>query len=305
MKFADGHSDFLSRAVKTPKEKWKKLASSPEKLKKGNVIFQVYAVFVENDLFPAKNALKQIHLFRTLRLKKVYKKEDLPGEECLDPHVMLALEGLLPLDGDPELLYLFHELGVRMVSLVWSRINSFADGSTFKSPEYGTGRGLTPYGKDVLKTIEELGILLDISHLNDDGVRDVFKSFNGIVVASHSSARTLCNIERNIPDEFIKEIAERNGVVGINFSPRFLTCGNEGASIDDLLRHIEHVANVGGIEHVALGSDFDGLPSYPESLDGGDKLPVLGERLIEFFGEEDAQKICFKNWLRVVKNSLK
>ena len=299
MKFADGHSDFLSKAIDS--KDWESFASSPEKLKKGNVILQVYAIYVSSDHQASKRALRQIELFHRLDVKMVFKKDDLPSDLSEKPHILLALEGLLPIDGYPELLKIFHKLGVRMASLVWSRINSFADGSLFDREP--TGRGLTPHGKEALKIMKDLGWILDISHLNDEGVRDAFENFDGMVVATHSCARALCDIERNLPDEFIEEIARRNGIIGLNYSPKFLTCENK-ANIDDVLKHLEYLLKVAGEDHVGLGSDFDGLLIYPEGLESAEKLPEFGEKLIERFGKEVAEKIAYKNWLRVLRNSL-
>ncbi len=299
MKFADGHSDFLSKAIDS--KSWDSLASSPDKLKKGNVILQVYAVYVSSDHQAAKRALRQIELFHRLDVKRVLKKSDIPDDFSEEPRVLLALEGLLPIDGYPELLRVFHKLGVRMASLVWSRINSFADGSLFDREP--TGRGLTPHGKEALKIMEELSWILDISHLNDEGVKDAFENFSGTIVATHSCARALCDIERNLPDEFIQEIAKRGGIIGLNYSPKFLTCENS-ANIDDVLNHLEYLVKVAGEDHVGLGSDFDGLPGYPEGLESAEELPEFGEKLIERFGKDLAEKIAYKNWLKVFERAL-
>jgi len=111
-------------------------------------------------------------------------------------------------------------------------------------------------------------------------------------------------MERNLPDDLAKEIAERGGIIGVNFSPRFLTCEGS-ATVDDLLKHIEHFVKVVGEDHVGLGSDFDGLPNYPEGLESAEKFPFLGERLVERFGRDVAEKIAYRNWLRVVKEGLR
>ncbi len=302
LRFADGHSDFLSKAIDIPEENWDVLASSPQKLRKGGSILQVYAVFVGNDYLPAKRALRQIELFHRLDVKKVFSSSDVPSGEDDELHVLFALEGLLPADGYPELLRIFDRLGVRMASLVWSRINHFADGSLFRRP--ATGRGLSPFGIEALQIMDELGWIVDVSHLNDPGVKDVLKNFKGMVVATHSCARALCDIERNLPDDLAQEIVKRGGIIGLNFSPRFLTCEKE-ATMDDVLAHLEHFVKVVGEDGVGLGSDFDGLPSYPKGLESAEKLPDLGEKLVERFGKELAEKIAYKNWLRVLKEGIR
>lgn len=300
MKFADGHSDFLSRAIST--RDVSVLASNPDKLKKGHVTFQIYAIYVGSGYDSTKHALRQIDAFYSIEeVKRVFSKEDLPDEDANIPHVMLAFEGLLPIDGYPHLLFLFHKLGVRVASLVWSRINTFADGSLFGMSQ--TGRGISTLGKEALNIMEQLEWIVDISHLNDEGVIDVFKYFDGMIVATHSCARKLCDIPRNLPDEFMEEIAKRGGVVGINFAPRFLTCSDTATPLD-IVKHAEHMVKVMGENHVALGSDFDGLSQYPEGLEDASKLPILGRYLVEAFGEDVAQKIAYKNWLRVMWSSL-
>ena len=302
LKFSDGHSDFLSKALKS--RDISTLASSPERLREGGVVFQVYAIYVGGGSGESstKEALRQIELFHRLDgIKRIFRKSDLPGEDSQDVHAMLAFEGLIPVDGYPELLRLFHTLGVRMASLVWSRVNTFADGSLFGRKQ--TGRGISTLGKEALSIMEELGWVLDISHLNDEGVEDVFKYFSGPVVATHSCVRRLCDIPRNLPDEFIKEIAARGGVIGINFAPMFLTCESHATAMD-IVRHMEYIINLVGENHVALGSDFDGLSVYPEDLQGADMLPVLGHRMIEAFGYDVAEKIAWKNWVRVMEGAL-
>ncbi len=296
MKFADGHSDFLSAAL--DRKDWKDLKSSPEKLRDGKVVFQVYAVYVGTDHEATKRALRQVELFWRLDVKRVLSPDDLP-EDPKELHVMLALEGLLPIDGYPELLGVFHRLGVRMASLVWSRVNSFADGSKFEGKP--GGRGISDLGKEALRIMEELGWILDVSHLNDRGAWDVFESFGGKIVATHSSSRVLCDTPRNIPDDIAREIARRGGVVGVNFSPRFLKCSDD-ASIDDVIDHVEHFLKVLGEDHVALGSDFDGLRSYPKGLEDASKLPNLWEKMVKRLGEDVAEKVAWKNWIRVVKS---
>jgi len=301
MRYADGHSDFLSRAIDLSEKDWEKLVSPPEKLKRNDYIMQIYAIYTSNDSLATKSALRQAQLFRSLKYPKILSKDDVPDDDG-QFSILLALEGLLPIDGHPELLYVFHDLGVRMASLVWSRINSFADGSLFRKPR--TGRGITPIGEEALKIMEELGWILDISHLNDEGVKDVFKKFNGTIVATHSNPRHFCDIERNLPDEFMEEIAKRGGIMGVNYSVKFMTCGDE-ASIKDIIKNLEYMVRIMGEDAVGLGSDADGLPRYPEGFKSADDIHKIGQALVEAFGKELAEKIAYKNWLRVLRSSLK
>lgn len=234
---------------------------------------------------------------------------------------MLTMEEGAICEGKPEYLRIFYELGVRMFTFTWNFPNELAYPNRRKAtkthdnsfvadtlvPE--TESGLTELGFSFLEEMERLGMIVDVSHLGDKGILDVISHAKKPFVASHSNARAVCGHVRNLTDEMIRGIAEKGGVMGMNFFPDFLRDGkNEGASLktglDAVVAHICHMVRVGGIDCVGLGSDFDGIPVYCELTDAS-KMPLLEEKLrAERFTEEEIEKIFYKNVLRVYKEIL-
>ena len=161
----------------------------------------------------------------------------------------------------------------------------------------------------MVKEMNRLGIIIDVSHLSDAGFYDVLKYTTGPFVASHSNARAVCNHCRNLTDDMIRELAKRGGVTGINYAADFLREVPEGEKnfsyISDMVKHIKHIVEVGGIDCVGLGSDFDGIEQNLEMKDAS-YLPQLADALrAEGFSEEDIEKIFYKNVLRVFKEVCK
>jgi membrane dipeptidase len=192
---------------------------------------------------------------------------------------------------------------------VWSRPNAFGHGVPFgfqRSPD--TGPGLTPEGKALVRACNELGILVDISHLNEKGFWDVARLSDAPLVATHSGAHALCPSTRNLTDAQLDAIGETGGLVGVNFHVGFLRAdGQEDPEtpISDIVRHINHIAGRIGIEHVALGSDFDGA-TMPRQLGDVTGLPGLVAALrADGYGEADLSKITCQNWLRVLRETWK
>ncbi len=214
---------------------------------------------------------------------------------------ILSLEGAEPLDGVPETLGVFYRLGVRWLGLTWNYRNAVADGVA----DERSGGGLTPFGVDVVHMCGELGIVVDVSHLAPAGVEDVLKVARGPVVASHSNARALCDHRRNLTDDQARAIAATGGVIGVTFVPNFLTADPDQATLDHVLDHIEHFVNVVGVEHVGIGSDFDGLgedtppPRGLEDAGQYQNLRVGLER--RGFGPDDISAIMGGNWSRVLE----
>ena len=153
--------------------------------------------------------------------------------------------------------------------------------------------------------MEELGIIIDVSHLSDKGFYDVLKYTEKPFVASHSGSRSVCPVARNLSDDMIRLLSKRGGVTGVNYCSAFIEDGNEEfTSIDGILRHIRHIADVGGIDCVGLGSDFDGIGNRLEIKDCSG-MPKLYEALKSYFSEEEIEKIFYKNVLRVYREALK
>ena len=207
---------------------------------------------------------------------------------------ILGLEGVEALDGQMSLFYAFHRLGVRNIGLTWDPRNAAADGSAT-----GSNYGLSPFGRELVEACNENGVMVDVSHLNDAGLEDVLKISSKPIIASHSNARALFNHRRNLTDAQMRAIADGGGVIGATFVTMFLRKDHENATLDDLLDHIDHMVNVAGIEHVGLGSDYDGCVTPPE-LDSGEKYPAITQGLLRRgYAAEDIQKILGENFRRV------
>ncbi len=207
---------------------------------------------------------------------------------------LLGLEGAEALDGTLSLLHTFFRLGVRVLGLAWNPRNAACDGV-----DGGSDFGLTAYGRELVHRCNQLGVVLDVSHLNAAGTKDVLSISRQPIIASHSNARALCNNRRNLTDSQLAAIAAKGGVIGATFVPDFLTDNQEEASIAHLLAHIDYMVDVAGIDHVGLGSDFDGW-SLPEDLDSGEKYPRITDGLLAYgYPEEAIRKILGENFRRV------
>ena len=156
--------------------------------------------------------------------------------------------------------------------------------------------GLKPFGREALRRMEDNNIIADVSHLNDESFWGVIKAARRPVIATHSNSRRLCNVPRNLTDDQFGCIAERGGLVGLNFYTGFLREDREHACMEDILRHAEHFLNLGGEDVLALGSDFDGA-AMPDDLPDCGALPMLFSRLTDAFGLTISEKICYKNSL--------
>ena len=201
---------------------------------------------------------------------------------------ILPVEGGRVLGGKIERLEKLYGDGVRMMTLTWNGENEIGKGSTDQT------FGLKPFGIDVVKEMEKLGMIIDVSHLSDAGLDDVFKNVDCAVAASHSDLREVCGHRRNLTDEYFKEIVRRGGVVGINFYKAFLNNEEEKASLSDILKHIERMLMLGGENAVAMGSDYDGC-DVVKGVEKMKNIPNLYGLVEKEFGGELAEKIFWKN----------
>jgi membrane dipeptidase len=174
------------------------------------------------------------------------------------------------------------------------------------SPDIGPG--LTAAGKDLVRLCNELGIVVDLSHLNEKGFWDVAATTDAPLVASHSGAWALCPSPRNLTDDQLQAVGESGGIVGVNFARAFLRKdgrGDKKTSLTEIVRHVEYMVEAMGIDHVGLGSDFDGT-TLPQDLEDVAGLPRLIAALRERgFKGKALKKIAHGNWLRVLKKSWK
>jgi membrane dipeptidase len=218
--------------------------------------------------------------------------------------VVLHLEGAEAIDPGLSALDAWHAAGVRSLGLVWSRPSAFGHGVPFRFPASpDTGPGLTAAGRALVRRCAQLGILVDVSHLNTAGFADVARLAVGPVVASHSACHALSASTRNLTDDQLREVGRSDGIVGIVFAPAFLR--EDGADDADmplavLVAHVRHAAAVAGMDHVGLGSDFDGAP-MPAAIGDVAGLPRLLDALRDDgFTEDEVQRIAWDNWRRVL-----
>jgi len=235
--------------------------------------------------------------------------------------VVLALEGAEAIKEDLSNLYYYYDKGLRSLGLVWSRPNAFGMGAPFcfpKSPNIGDG--LTSAGVNLVKRCNDLGIIVDLAHINEKGFWDVAKITNKPLVVTHTCAHKLCPSTRNITDEQIDEVGKSNGIIGVNFEPVSTSFNEEllkkmdiGQAIDyvnnlpisQITKHVEYIANRIGVDHVALGSDFDGAELPLEMKDATGLTKLIESLKTAGFSNEDIDKVACKNWLRVIKDTWK
>ena len=212
---------------------------------------------------------------------------------------IMHLEGAGAIDADLAVLRLLHAVGLRSLGLVWRRPNRFAQGAGAAD----RGEGLTPAGVRLVRECRRLGILIDVSHLNDAGFWDVIRLADGPVVATHANARALAPHPRNLTDAMIRAIAATGGLVGLTFHVAFVRPDlrrDAGTPLTLLAEHLDHIAGLAGVEHVALGSGYDGcLP--PAAIGDVGKLPALLALLAERgWRPAELACLCRENYWRVL-----
>ena len=231
---------------------------------------------------------------------------------CLRDEVLAAIlhfEGAEAMDPGLEALEVFYQAGLRSLGIVWSRPNAFAHGVPFRFPSSpDTGPGLTDAGRELVRACNRLGIILDLSHLNEQGFWDVANLTDAPLVATHSNAHTLCPTTRNLTDKQLDAIKESKGIVGLNFAVTDLR--NDGwneadTPLEVMVRHIDYLVEHLGIECVGLGTDFDGA-KIPQEIGDVTGLPKFINVLRESGYDDVAlRKIAYENWLRVLDKTWK
>lgn len=239
-----------------------------------------------------------------VRIARVVGDLDRARDDDGPPATVLHLEGAEPIDPGLEALDLWYAAGLRSMGLVWSRPNAFGHGVPFISPSTpDTGPGLTDAGIALVKRCAELGILVDLSHLNEAGFWDVAGLEAGPLVASHSGVHALCPTSRNLTDRQLDAVGASGGLVGIVFACQFLRrdfLEDPDTPLDLIAQHARYVADRIGVEHVALGSDYDGA-TMPAALGDVAGTPRLLEAIgAAGFDERDLSLIAWENWRRVL-----
>jgi membrane dipeptidase len=250
----------------------------------------------------------------------------------------LAIEGGHQIDDDLAVLRMYYRMGIRAMTLTHFKNNNWADSSTDKPAH----NGLTPFGKEVVREMNRLGMLVDVSHVSDKTFYDAVAVSTKPVILSHSSSRALSDIPRNVTDDMLRALAKNGGVIGINFGEGFISQKDVAAlhaaitsnasappdmvgkilddyaakeyradlaamkaglaTVPDVADHVDHIVKIAGIDHVGIGSDFDGITSPPKGLEDISKMPALVAVLLKRgYSEQDVKKILGGNYLRVIR----
>ena len=316
--FADMHCDTLTtlydKRVKGSEETMRENSLHIDflKLQKSRYLLQNFAVFFDKEVW-AHNLFQEAMLRIAFFEKEIAQNQDIIRQVTTYDEIMnnesenhisalLTLEGGESLEGNVDNLYKFHEKGVRMITLTWNYDNEL--GYCHFDTE---GKGLTKLGFEVVEQMENLHMIPDVSHGSDTLFWDVCKIAKKPFVASHSNARCVYDRTRNMSDDMIRALAEHGGVMGMNFFAGFISARarEDGMCyMEDMLKHMKHVVNVGGIDVIGLGSDFDGIGTDVEWKDAGGMELLLDGMKKTGFSESQCDKICRDNVLRVYKECL-
>lgn len=312
MKLIDFHCDTILRLVEGGENvglKQNDFSVDIGKLREGNVIAQFFACYVDlaNDGNPLEYCLAMIDRFyreleanqAEIALATCYR--DLVANQAAGKiSAFLTIEEGGVLKGKLENLRIFHRLGVRLITLTWNYPNEIGFPNTLQ-PE--KDKGLTQFGRELVEAMNRMGMLVDVSHLSDRGFYDVAQLSTKPFVASHSNARAITAHARNLTDDMIRVLAEKGGITGLNFSKNFLG-SSEISRIEDMVRHVKHIYSIGGIEAVAIGTDFDGIQPRQEVANSGEMGKLVRGLEKAGFNTSEIEKMYCKNALRVIKDAL-
>ena len=286
-----------------------------EKMKQGDYMLQVFAAYTDiKEGDSLVNALRTIDLFHNeieankddIGIVLTY-NDILKNIEQNKMSALLSIEEGACCKGDLGILRNFYRLGVRMMTLTWNYENELGFPNEIIGNKLVCDRGLKNKGFEFIEEMEKLGIIIDVSHLSDAGFYDILNNTKKPFVASHSNSRSICGHRRNMTDDMIKKLADRGGVMGLNFYSNFLndnTTFNNMSKIDDMINHVKHIKKIGGIEVIGLGSDFDGIDCKVE-IEDASKMQILAEKMKkEGFTENEVEHIFYKNVLNLFREIL-
>lgn len=292
-----------------------------EKLIQGNYFAQCFAIYIPNQYpDPFQRCLHDVEIYndqiqQSEVLAPVYHYSDFEKNAKNGKiSAVLTMEDGCPIGENFQNLYALHRKGVRMICLLHNLVNPignpnfgqyFADGSPDTTIANKT-TGLTDFGRELVKEMNKLGIVIDVSHLSDKGFYDVIQLTKKPIVASHSNARSVCAHVRNLTDDMLYKLAESGGVTGINYANHFMH-DNEmlGKNTSECaLQHIRYIKKKIGIDHIALGSDFDGIDPDIQISDASKISLMIAALEKDGFSSEEIEKITYKNALRVFKENM-
>ena len=305
MNLFDLHCDTLYKAVTQNLPLDDKSMQVSQILNKDSKRLQCYAIWIPDVFTPEKaeeifySANKKLYdECERLNIKLIGQNESI--SKCFKNNnysALFTIENSTALNGNIENVEKFAKLGVKIITLTWNAANAVGDGA-----DVSNSKGITDFGKRVVREMEHNGIVVDISHASDKLFYDVAEIANRPFIATHSNSRSVTNHIRNLTDEQFKIIKDRNGIVGINFHRDFLSDNPDSASKYDLLKHIDKFLSLGGENTVCIGTDFDGC-SLPDDITGSESLAEVYEMLlIQNYKESVIRKIFYENALNFFEN---
>ncbi|MDR2736655.1 MAG: dipeptidase [Gracilibacteraceae bacterium] len=302
--YVGGKRDLFDDRNKAPRGHW-----DLKRARMGRVGLQFFASYIEEEYKPYMATRRGLELLAASHefirknaklVRPVLDRGDLRELDGSRVGILLSVEGGEILGEDLFMVDVCFLLGVRAMGLTWNQRNALGCGVG----EGELGGSLSRFGVRVVERMNALGMLVDVSHLHEKGFWQVLEVSKGPVAATHSCAQALCDHPRNLTDEQLRALAAAGGVVGVNFYPEFLVQDGE-ARLVDVVRHIEHIAEVAGVGCVGLGSDFDGVDALPQGLEGADCLPALLVALGEAgFNNKEVADIAWGNFWRVLDQTL-
>ncbi|GIQ70991.1 diguanylate cyclase [Xylanibacillus composti] len=296
----DGHCDVLAKLLERPELTFDDpgLDANRARLRSGGVRMQTFAIFLcDRKPKPTMDdALESVRLFQEriladpafMPIRSQKDVEEL-SKDLLRTGAMLTLEGADVIEGRTAYLRALFDLGVRAVGLTWNYANWAADG--VREPRQG---GLTVKGKQFVRECNQLGMIVDVSHLTETGFWELCEMSRRPFYASHSNAYAICPHPRNLKNDQIEALFRQGGIMGLTFVPYFLRKGS-GAAIDDVLRHVEHVCGLGGERQLTFGSDFDGINEWVRGLEHAGCYPQLIEALLRRYSETQVRGFLWEN----------
>lgn len=323
--YIDMHCDTLMKAWIEKKKDISKMSESVidiERLVAHRVGAQFFAIFMppieKNEFMELKTISDAQYIEECMKIfqntctlnqdKMIFAKNDIDLKRAMGKKKLaafLTLEDGRAVDGDMDKLEAYYKAGIRLISLTWNHQNCF--GAPNSRDVSIMSQGLTSFGKDAIERMNQLGMIIDVSHLSDGGFYDVAKISSKPFVASHSNCRALSPHQRNLTDDMIGILASQGGVIGINFYSAFLNADitSEDSTIDAIVAHIKHLFQKGGIECIGIGTDFDGMDCTLE-IDSIENMQLLFNRLEkEGFTTEQIEQIAYGNMRRVIADTMK
>ena len=228
--------------------------------------------------------------------------EIMAGKDSGKLMALLTVEDAACVEGKLEHIDEFYNDGVRLMSLTWNYENCIAFPNS-KDPMAHNTLGLKPFGFQAIEKMNDLGMIIDVAHLSERGFWDVLENTKKPIIDSHACARALCSHPRNLTDDQLKALGNNGGLIGINFCGGFLEDDNwTDSKIESVVKHMCHIADKAGVDSLGWGSDFDGIDEALEWKDAAG-MPILVDALSKHFTDDELDKICYKNFLRVLKEN--